>query len=436
MNTILGLIKAIPRRPHILFWCGIWILSLVISKFLLSVSMWALVIIGLCNLDWSREGRFPVPYFRWLKGEMDWRDFFRARVWWVVTALFWITVVSLLWSDDFGWSLSRFRIRIPFLVIPVGFYFLPSFSKREVKGLLLFYMLLMTATAVICLVNYGLHFEAINISMGMGKHVPVPLDHIRFSFQLAFCTVAGLVLLLDKQMQVSLFKSGWLERYSGFGERGWTRLMAFVLFVSLHVFSVKSGLIALYLCLLFGIGVYMVQYRRWFLGILVGCCVFLLPFFAYKYIPSFTKKVNYTVWDWQQFREGVGSKYSDSERIASVLVGWTVFKSSPWLGVGAGDLPHAMDPEYDARFPGLAHKTPHNQYIVIAASTGLIGFLIFAFAFFFPLGIARYRRFNLFVLLHIIVFFSFLMEDTLEIALGTAFYLFWLCLFMKVEEPL
>jgi hypothetical protein len=60
------------------------------------------------------------------------------------------------------------------------------------------------------------------------------------------------------------------------------------------------------------------------------------------------------------------------------------------------------------------------------AGTGIIGVLLFAFAFFFPLLYQKNYRNPLFLALHAIIFMSFMMENTVENNFGISLYLFFL----------
>jgi len=155
------------------------------------------------------------------------------------------------------------------------------------------------------------------------------------------------------------------------------------------------------------------------------------PIVAYKAIPSLNIKVGYMLHDLDMFWQGKGNRFSDGQRIISLQAGLRVAKQNPILGVGAGDLKQSMKATYEQHFSSFPYKLPHNQLITIAAGTGIVGLLLFLIGFFTPLFYRRNYRHPLFLTLHIIIFLSFLVENTIENSVGVAFYLLWLLITLK-----
>ena len=106
------------------------------------------------------------------------------------------------------------------------------------------------------------------------------------------------------------------------------------------------------------------------------------------------------------------------------------------MGVGAGDLPRETARLVNQYFPKYLEtpKMPHNQFLYILAGTGLLGLSLSLLAFYYPLWLNRYRRYYLFATFQVMVFVSFLVEYTIETAMGVAWYLFYTLFFMKMAE--
>ena len=154
--------------------------------------------------------------------------------------------------------------------------------------------------------------------------------------------------------------------------------------------------------------------------------VVFLPYIAYKAVPSFKLKVDYAIWDYKQFQQGIGGQYPDSERLVSMVNGLEIGKNNFWLGVGAGDLKKEVQHIYENKLKGKYNfRMPHNQFISVFAGTGIIGLIIFVGSFFFPLFYKNNFRQPLFLALHTIIFMSFLMENTIENNFGISMYLFF-----------
>jgi O-antigen ligase len=105
-----------------------------------------------------------------------------------------------------------------------------------------------------------------------------------------------------------------------------------------------------------------------------------------------------------------------------------------WMGVGTGDVQKAMNESY-VRTQSPLHeewyKRPHNQLITITLALGLTGLLIFLLSLFYPLYFLRKDLPLLYWVFFVVLFLSFLMEDTLETQAGQTFYAFFNTLFLS-----
>ena len=107
---------------------------------------------------------------------------------------------------------------------------------------------------------------------------------------------------------------------------------------------------------------------------------------------------------------------------------WKIFKAAPLLGVGAGNLDQAVHAQYAAYHPNAARvMMPHNQFLYVAAGSGIVGLLLFCVAIFLPIFYQRNYRDELFLGTYVVLFASLLVEATLENAMGVALAsYFWL----------
>ena len=414
--------KTTLRRFTVFFACLLAV-SMMFSPFLLSVSMWGFVAAAFwnCALD-TRAGDLRKPA-TWLKILVEsFRNLFRQPALALMALLLLAPALSFFWSADQGYWLERTRVRLPFLVLPWAFANLPGLSQRQMQ--LVLYVLVWALT-VICIgaaVNLFLHLDDVVVGIGRGDPVPVPRSHIRFSLITATGIITGSWLWLQ----------GFYWRWRW--ER-WALGAALVfLFFFLHALSVRSGIVGLYVVLLFSIGRFVWRTRRWGIGLVTLTILAIMPFVAMETIPVFRQRVHYMLWDWQQYKQNVGNAYSDSERLVSIRAGWQIWQENPLLGIGAGDLPAEVQRVVDDRYPGYsdAPKLPHNQFLYILAGTGLLGLALSLPAFFAPLMVRRHRRFYLFAAFQILALSSFLVEYTIETAIGVAFYLFYTLWFMKM----
>jgi len=416
-TSIADTIRTWARRPDapadaMLFFASLLVVSLATSPFLLSVAMWFLVFTAFWQVVRDVPPGQGSGWWRVLAYSFE--NLFRRPELTVFLLLLAVPAVSGLWSDDTGYWLERVRVRLPFLVLPWAFANLPFLDERR-RDLLLY--VLVWTMVVLCIgvaVNFFLHRPEIMQAMYQGRPMPVPRNHIRFSLMLATAVVAG-AWLWRRQF---VWRYAWEHSVLGFA--------VLFLFGFAHFLAVRSGLVALYAAIVF-LGLRWAWLRRrWGTVLAAGLLAAGVFWGAVQTLPSLKQKWEYTVYDWQQYRQGKGATYSDSERWISMQTGWMIWKNHPWLGAGAGDLPAETQKILAEHFPQYhaTPKLPHNQFLYLLAGTGLLGLALSLFAFLYPVFTFRGER-ALFFAFQVMVFVSFLVEYTIETAMGVAWYLFF-----------
>ncbi len=429
------------RRDHLmLFLFAVIISALIYSPFLLSAAMIGLATLFTFTVDWKAKAwvRFNPNFFRYFQ------NFFQSRVHLAITLIFWITFLSGIMTEDWDYWSNRLMMKLPFLVLPIIFCGLPPLSRRQYWGLLYFLVFALTVTCIGIGINYLLHFEEINTLMKQGRPMPTPRNHIRFSLVLAVGNLAAFYL----------WRLGFKFRYNW--EPKAMLVAGIFLFIMIHLLSVRSGLAALYLAIL-GLAIrYTWQTKKYWVGIAVGMGLAVVPLTAYYAIPSFQAKVAYVRYEFWIREHNLGGNYSDLWRIISLRMGLDIGNEHPLLGVGAGNLRQEVIDRYAKYYPDIEHiRMPHNQFISVYAGTGLVGLAIFLFALGYPLYWVLWKGRGspennhktsssdlslgnaLFLGFHIIIFASFMVENTIENSMGVGIYAFYLLLWLQVKarEP-
>lgn len=349
----------------------------------------------------------------------------------VITLHFAIVLIGVFYPmEDPGYWWERMRIKTPFLALPLIFWLLPPFSRRHYLGIWMFLLILLSLTSFGIIANYLLHMEEINLMIRRGQPMPMPCNHIRYSL-LHTMGIAGGLYLMEQ-------RPAWKEKAprSAFAQRAlqlipWLTLW---LIIAQHFLAVRSGLVVLYAVLAVAVLRYILLKRRYLAGAMLLLALAAAPVLAYQFVPSIRTKVGYMRYDLDRYRKGqdIGT-LSDASRWISWKIGWDIWRSAPWTGVGPGNLRREVNRIYDERYPDLEKRLmPHNQFLHTAAGSGIIGLVLFIPAFFVPILYRRnYRHFPL-LALHVSAFLSFLVEGTLENAMGVAYFLFFLVLGLNV----
>ena len=380
--------------------------------------MWGLVFTAFWHLSRLSGG------WRWSLLPDSFQRLFRKPALSVLLLLLLIPTISGLWSEDTGYWLERVRVRLPFLVLPWVFANLPPLRKSQLQLVLYIFVWWMVLLGLGVMINYFLHQDVIIQAMHEGRPMPVPRNHIRFSLMTATAVLAGGWLWIDRFKWRYTWESGALASAVVF------------LFVFCHFLSVRSGIAALYLALIFTLIRYVWLTRRWKLAVVFFALLFAAPWIAVRTMPSLEKKVAYMVYDWERYSNQSGENYSDAERWVSLKTGWLIWQEAPWLGVGAGDLRQEVAQSVADNFPGYVKtpKLPHNQFLYILTGTGILGLILSLIAFLYPLSRRQYQRHYLFISFQIMLFASFMVEYTIETAMGVAWHLFFSLWYMAIAD--
>lgn len=406
-----GLITYYNRQNLCIFFYCLLIVALVYSPFLLSVSMFGLIGVGLLATPEHASRRIILhPKLR-----LTFQKFLRRPDYLAMTLFFFIVLIGGLGSEDLGYWWERIRLKAPFLVLPFIFLNLPSLKKRQYHSILYFLCLLLMITCIGVGANYLANFDEINEAIKRGKSIPTPRNHIRFSLMLAVAILSGGYLYWKK----FFLKYKWEQKLILGG--------TIFLFLFIHILSVRSGLLVLYMAILATIVRYIYLTRRFLIGLGIAAFLIAIPIATYYTLPSFKGKIDYALWDFQEYRQGRGEHYSDAGRLLSLQIGWELGNRNPLIGVGAGDLRKEVKAIYATQYPNINEpKMPHNQFMTVYAGTGIIGLIAFLGAMLLPLFYKKHYRNPLFLAINLVLFGSFLMENTIESSTGIGLYCFFI----------
>lgn len=375
--------------------------GLLLSKFLISLSVIGFFIWGLSE---RVRGR----------GVGEWR---RDKLYLSLVLIFGLLLWGGFWrAADFSELRLRLQIGLPFLALPLAWSWLPPIAEKLKTQLLAFFVVLMLAFGLGVVGYYFWHYEAMQLLLQRSGAVPVPSgDHIRFSLLLVLA-VAVAVSLAANSKQAKIYRILAL-------------IAAVLLSMILHILSVRSGLLGLYLlAVVFAVRYIFVQ-RRYFIGLSALALIFALPMMAYQYMPSFRTKIQLTIHNIQLMQTEQVGDYSDTQRLLSYKIAWQIYLDKPILGVGLANLDGEMKRVYAEKYPAQKPMFPHNQFLTYLTAMGLLGLLVFLGLAFWPLFYRRAYREPLILAFFVVLLSSFLTENTLLISIGTNIYVFFLLFF-------
>lgn len=140
------------------------------------------------------------------------------------------------------------------------------------------------------------------------------------------------------------------------------------------------------------------------------------------------------LWEFDSYsKEGSIGNSSVIQRFVYFKSAWYVIRSNPWFGVGWGDIMESLNRYYEDNNVNLSKELrfkPHNQYLTVWASAGIVGLAIFLVGLVVPYVLRKkYKNFlALYFLMMIMV--SMLNEDTFETHIGISLAVLFSSLFI------
>jgi O-antigen ligase len=305
---------------------------------------------------------------------------------------------------------------LPFIIFPFAAAVLPNISRKDILNCYYWFLILSSICALGTLINFLLHFQEIIESYTRSKVMPTPVNHVRFSLIIAFATLVGAYLYQQKHF------------YKSPTERTWIGAMTVFLFIFIHILSVRSGILALYIGLLAVVVKLAFNQKSFKMLIIVPLALLAIPILAFLFVPTFKNKVTNTIEDINQIGvKGSAGNYSIAGRVVSYQAAWEILKKSPIIGSGIGNLKQEVHRSYKENFPevigeGTGILMPHNQFLYWLTALGVLGLILVVIGFYSPLLLVN-QSFLLLSLHFIILSISFLFEATLETQTGQVFSL-------------
>lgn len=326
-----------------------------------------------------------------------------VRQYWPFLVIYGIILVSGFWSRDSEQWIGLLRVNLPFMVLPFAFSLWPGFLINRRRMFQRQFILAGAAITLYLVMKLLFHGEDILSGIREGGSFQMPVQHVRTSLFLAIAGIFG----WDEWVRHRRLT----RYYIIFG------ISLLLVIVGIHLLAVRTGLVLFYLgtvaTFIFNKKFHTRQGIGWMVlfGVLVG--VFLFTF------PTIREKWAYFLEDFRNYESHSWWFYSDAVRWKSNLVGWEVFKSSPWWGVGMGDLIDEMHLQFYLMDNIRIREYPHNLWITFLAGSGLVGFglLNVALGKIF-ISILKHGRL-VYPIIVFIYFVSCLVETTLLTSLGS-----------------
>lgn len=288
-----------------------------------------------------------------------WKQIKQNRVFWAMGGLITALALSLLWSTDKSDGLNQLRLYGYWIIIPI---LALNLKKEWLPNIITAFLGGMFISEIIA---YGIYFEWWTFKDRTPDYPAPFMSHIHYSIFLATTSIILLSRLLSK-------------RYS------WrSKLPILIFFVTstgnLMISTGRTGQLALLIALIVAVILhYRLTLKSLAITTLLGMTLFIG---AYSTIDLFQKRFDQAVSDVRELQKG-NFNTSWGLRAAFWVVTGDILREYPLLGAGIGDYRLAAREALQTHDHGFTTETIewcsdthfHNQYLMILAQTGLIGF--------------------------------------------------------------
>ena len=403
------------RKEVLLYSIMIMIAGLLFSRWLLSSALIVFILASFVHKNFLQQ----------LK------ELFSSPFLWSMTVLFFIPLVSGLWSEDLAHWSRIMRIKLPLLLLPICFAGLKEFRFRDWEKIGWSFIILMLLGSGWSIFYYLLDIKAVHAGYLQSHAIITPLknDHVRFSLLVAIAIFTAIFLILKKRNDYTTALKVFL----------FITLSALVVF--LHVLAVRTGLVCFYLSLFIFIGWLLWNKKYLVRSISLLLVIIVLPVASYFALPTFKNRIRYFNYDISFVKKNIylpGS--NDGTRIISIKAGWDIQQQNPITGVGIGDVEKEMNHWYDAHHRQMIQSDkilPSSEWVMYGAATGWPGFILFTIVMLIPFFIKTLNKNIFWWMMNVSIVLTYLFDNGLEGQFSVfvhAFILLWWYKWLNISK--
>lgn len=296
-----------------------------------------------------------------------------------------IYCVSAMLSSNklYAWISIKNKLAIVFAIIAI---MQCKFDKNEIKYFL--FVIIMCALLQSIYASYFyFNIDEWNNMYHVGNVLPtIKIHHVQIGVLIAITILILYHFILKEKNKIH--KIAML-------------IAGIFLFIFLHIFAVRTGIVLLYFMLLFYTIYKCIIEKKWkyIVGIITVLSISSIS--ALQFSDTLKSKLEYMKYDISQFRMNSENmhEYSDARRLLSIKNGIEIWKNNWYLGCGIGDIYDECKKINQIKNPSVnedLYYLPHSQYLYFYSVFGIILGSIVILCFIFPAFYFIYKKNNLF----------------------------------------
>lgn len=348
---------------------------------------------------------------------------FKTPILIIITALFLIPFISVLWSHNKESWLQLITTKLPLFFLPLAFAQGFRLSQKQWSTVALFFLLTVFIATLYSTALYITNASFYEAAYKRAKVLATPMhgDHLRFSLLVSI----AILLLFFLIQKTSSRLNKWL-------------LIFFTVwfFIYLHLLAARTGLICAYLIITSVAVRYIFFKKKVVLGTALFLSVIFLAMFAWAAMPTFKARLLYLRYDITQVYHGhYVPGTTDGSRVLSLRGGWQLLKEAP-LGVGLGDIKAEMSSWYDKAVPAITASDklfPSSEWLLHGLMAGWAGLVLFSIAVIAPFFLQIHYRFW-WCLLNAVLLLSITFDTGLSTQFGVFMHAFFILMWWQFSS--
>ncbi|MFN4082250.1 MAG: O-antigen ligase family protein [Bacteroidia bacterium] len=381
--------------------------------FLIYIAITSLLLVDVSPipLSVSMALMFVVPFF-YVKPKYIISNLINNKKMIMLMCCFLALVPSLFYTKNYNYLFERWQIALPFLLLPIAFSNTHKITKSQFAKVLLWLALQVFLIALVAIIYYIFHTDEVNQRYLESQVMPTILTHHpTYSMLVAFSIYIIYYVITSKKTYLNVWQKNTL----------W--FVAFFLFVFQHIYSVRIGLLALYILIFIEIARLVFISKQYFLAIIGLVTVLAIAIVTIKYSPTVQNKIKNSQKDLNVMQSNQNADHhSMAMRIISYKIALQIIKENPIWGVGLGNMKDELEKRYQLLYPEMKKRIiPHNLFLFLGASIGIFGLLLFSFGLFYGFIFFFSLNPHLLNIHYIMVFIYAMVEAGTQTQLGVAY---------------
>ncbi|MBA3971274.1 MAG: O-antigen ligase family protein [Bacteroidetes bacterium] len=362
------------------------------------------IFIVLMLINWLFEGG--------LKNKMH--TILKSKIALLFISFFMIHLLGLIYTENIDAGLFDVQVKLSLLIFPLLFVSKPLNAMR-VNAVFVSFI----AGGIVCSV----------IMLSRALYTYYALGENNFFYQAFSFLVHPSYLSMYFNLSISWILLNLFTRKSNHTFSKTISVLVILFFTFIIVLlSSKMGLLTLILIYFGFIIAFIVNRKKYLLGITSLVVMSVLVFSLIRFVPEIRDRFNNAVTAMSSSSEDQSQSESTAVRLLIWKAANQVISENFLFGAGTGDAKDALVKEYEKQgmTGALHHKlNAHNEFYQVFVSIGVIGFIVFLLCLVFPLSEALKASNMLYILFLLIMILNFVPESMFETQAGVMFYAFF-----------